>query len=90
MISIPIAIFFVPYGLFLLIYLFFLFFNVYHIRIYAVHGFFSHAVATVFLLGTVLILGATWIILAPYDWGTSLDLEGLTAPFTDTNIFKPI
>lgn len=90
MISIPIAIFFVPYGLFLLIYFFFLFFNVYHIRIYGVQNFFSHAVATVFLLGTVLILGATWIILAQYNWGTPLDLEGLTAPFKSTNIFQPL
>lgn len=83
---IPLAVVLIPFAIFLVIYLFFLYFNCYHIRIYGVHGFWSHALVTLFLLGTIAILGGSLVVLSRYDWNATIDLQHLAAPFANTDV----
>ncbi|MEK7105557.1 MAG: hypothetical protein AAB865_02645 [Patescibacteria group bacterium] len=87
--SFPIALFLIPYALFLLVYGFFLFFNLYHLRTYGIKGTVSHGLGTLFLVGTVVILGASWIVLSRYDWGTPLNVQDVTGSFTNASVLNP-
>lgn len=88
MTSIPLALFLIPYGVFLIIYAFFLFFNLHHLRIYAIKSTSSHILRFVFLFGTIIILGASALLLSRFDWSASINIQQLTTPFTNTDVLK--
>lgn len=82
---IPLAIFLIPYGLFLFAFLFFSFVNVYHIihfgRATGIVGFFA---VFIYLAIAVLILYATYTMTAPVDWSRTMDVFSSFAPSSFT------
>lgn len=87
--SIPIAIFFIPYAIFLIIYGVLLFFNLHHLKIYAVKHIGSQMLSSLFLIGTVVILGTSAIILSRYDWTTAINLNDLATPLMNQTLPNP-
>ncbi len=88
--TLPLAVLFIPYALFLILYFFFLFFNIHHLRQYGIKGITSHGIGTIFLLGTVIILGISAVLLSRYNWSQPMDPEPLLAPFHKTDLIKPL
>lgn len=88
--EIPTAIFLIPYFLFLILFIFFGYFNIYHLQKYALNTLGTHAAILLFLVGSVLIFGATAIILGNYDWMAPLDLSGIKGLFTTHALIKPL
>ncbi len=67
-ISLPIFVFLIPYGLFSLFYILYSVFNIYHLVRFGVYTFGAYLIITIFLGGTVFLVGASFYLLAPYDW----------------------
>jgi hypothetical protein len=66
--SIPIVVLLIPYGLFVLFYTIYALFNIYHLMRFGVYNLGSYLIITIFLGGTVFLFGASFMLLAPYDW----------------------
>lgn len=66
--SLPVVIFLIPYTLFVLMYMIYSLFNLYHILRFGVSSFGTYLITTIFLGGTVFLAGASWYFLMPYDW----------------------
>ena len=76
---IPLAIFLIPFGLFLMMYLLYSAFNVYHLLRFGIYNAGAYVFTILFLGGTFVLLGFSLWILSPYDWA---------APFNATTIFQ--
>lgn len=78
---IPIAVFLIPYTLFLLVFLFFSFVNIYHLihfgRATGIMGFFA---TFLFLAITVLILNTTYLYAIGIDWSQTFNLFSAFLP----------
>lgn len=88
--ALPLAILLLPFGLFLVIFFCFLGFNIYHLRVYGVQSFLTQSIITFFLVGTVVVLGAAWLMLGGSNWSHQIELEEITKPFTAKKIFTPL
>jgi len=74
--SIPIAIILILYAVFLLAYLIFFFFNIYHMFRFGVYSFFTYFIAFVYIAGTIIILFLSWQTLASFDWSAPISFTG--------------
>ncbi|MBU0531205.1 hypothetical protein KJ910_01785 [Patescibacteria group bacterium] len=80
MTSFPIFYFLFPYALFLLVFIVFSLFNVYHLLRYGIYNFNLYVLCTVYMAGTLLILGASVIMILQFDWTVPLQLSSIFAP----------
>lgn len=72
---VPISVFLIPYGLFLLLFLFFSFVNIYHLIRFTTHGaIVSFMVTVAYAAITVIILNATYLEIINIDWSRTIQL----------------
>ncbi len=74
-ISIPIAVFLIVYGAYMLFYVLYSLFNIYHLIRYGVYGFGLYLIVTVFTCGTILLVGASVYMLLEFDWTVPIGLN---------------
>lgn len=78
---IPIAALLIPYALFLLIFLFFSFVNLYHLIKFGSTNFVAFMATFLFLAGSVLILYTSYTYIINTDWTRTIDvIPDLSAP----------
>jgi len=73
--SIPVAVFLLVYGLYMLFYVLYSFFNIYHLVRYGVYGFGLYLIITIFAGGTILLLSGSVLLLLEYDWNAPITLN---------------
>ena len=71
------AVFLAPYGFFALFYVIYSIFNIYHLVRFGVYTFGAYLIITIFLAGTVFLVGASFYMLVPYDWFATWSVTGV-------------
>ena len=81
--SLPITILLIPLAIFLVLYLLFSVFNIFHLIHYGVrsNGFFITIL--IYIVGTVFLLGASYIALKDFDWQRTIDTSGVSGVFQE-------
>lgn len=74
-ISVPISIFLIVWGAYMLFYILYSLFNVYHLIRYGVYGFGLYLIVTIFAGGTVILVAGSAFLLMEYDWSVPLSLQ---------------
>ncbi len=69
---IPVWYVLVVYALFLVVFTTYTGFNLYHLLRFGAKGPGLYAILALFLVGTVLLVGLTVALLAPYDWSATI------------------
>lgn len=78
---IPIAYFLIPYGLFLFIFLFFSFVNLYNLIKFGTTNFTAFLATFIFLAGSALLLYTSYNYIIAIDWSRTIDvIPTLSAP----------
>ncbi len=85
-ISIPIAVFLIVYGAYMLFYILYSLFNIYHLVRYGIYGFGLYVIVTVFAGGTILLIGASLFMLMEYDWSMPISL-GSAVEYYNEDLF---
>ena len=81
--SISISIFLIVFGAYMLFYILYSLFNIYHLVKYGIYGFGLYVIVTVFTCGTILLVGGSFFLLAEYDWTTPITLEGASEYYNE-------
>lgn len=77
----PLSVLLFPYALFLLFFVLWGAFTLYHLLRFSVYGKVLYAVVGVFLVGAVLLVGGSMWAVSRYDWTRTVSLsETFTAP----------
>ncbi|MEI6510918.1 MAG: hypothetical protein WCO25_02630 [Candidatus Uhrbacteria bacterium] len=87
--AIPMWTFLGAYGLFLAVFSLYSLFNLYHLVRFGTASTGLYAVTALFAGGTVLLVGATVFLLAPYDWSASISVSDLLRQTASTKQFFP-
>ena len=74
-ISVPISIFLIIWGEYMLNYVLYTIFNIYHLIRYGVYGFGLYLIVTIFAGGTVILVAGSAFLLMEYDWSVPLSLQ---------------
>ena len=69
---IPVWYLLVVYALFLAVFTLYTGFNLYHLLRFGTKSIGLYAILALFMTGTVLLVGGTLFVLAPYDWSATL------------------
>ncbi len=85
-----ISLFLIPYALFLVFYFIFVFFNIYHLKHFAIGGAGTTAVVSIYVVGTGAILFVSAILLMEFDWSQSIDVEAIQQVFFPERIISPL
>lgn len=88
-VQVPIVVFLVVYGGYMLFYLLYSLFNIYHLIRYGVYGFGLYLIVTVFTGGTILLVSGSVFLLAEYDWSQPITLEN-TVEFYNEDLFPAL
>ena len=75
--SIPIAFLLGIYGLFVVFYIIWSFFNIYHLMRFGVASLFLTTLVTVYAIGSLVLLGASGLSLLRYDWSTPFSVTAI-------------
>jgi|GEM_PF-676137 len=73
--SLPVSVFLAVFGAFLLFFVVYSFFNLYHLLKYGVYGFGLYLIVTIFTGGTILLASGSFFLLAGYDWTYPISVE---------------
>lgn len=73
-IYLPLFFLLIPLGIFLLVFLFYSYFNIYHLLRYGVYGYPVFSVISIYIGVTLLLLMIVGYGLLPYDWNQSFSL----------------
>ncbi len=84
-ISAPIAVFLIPYGIFMFIYILYSLFNIYHLIRYGLSGSGLFLLITIFGAGAVLLSAGSIFLLLGFDWNTSIGLQEASS-FYNNNV----
>lgn len=84
--SLPISIFLYVYGAYMLFYVLYSLFNIYHLVRYGVYGFGLYFLVTIFAGGTILLLAGSYFLLIEYNWNEPISVNGLIQG-TDNGLF---
>lgn len=76
-INLPLWLLLIPFGVFILFFILYAFFNIYHLLRFATYTFGSYLLATVFIGGAVIISAVSYLYLSPYDWTVTWMLTDL-------------
>ena len=74
-VSIPIAVFLIVYGAYMLFYVLYALFNVYHLIRYGVYGLGMYLIVTLFTGGTILLVAGSAFLLLEYDWTQPISVQ---------------
>jgi hypothetical protein len=86
----PILYFLIPYALFVLVFVVFSLFNIYHLLRYGIYNFNLYVLSVVYLAGTIFVLGASIIILNSFDWSVLFSTETILGGADQTQYFPPL
>lgn len=75
------------YGLFLVFFVLYTGFNLYHLLRFGTYGIGLYGVTAFFLGGTVLLLAVSFFLLLPYDWSYSMSLGEFFERFKNDQFF---
>jgi hypothetical protein len=75
--SVPIWIFLYVYGAYMLFYVLYSLFNIYHLIRYGVYGFGLYLLVTIFTGGTILLLTGSFFLLSEYNWNELVSVNGI-------------
>lgn len=89
-VNIPLGLFLIPYGLFVIVYVLFVFFNIYHLRRYGIANVTTQAILAIYIAGTVIIFGVSWLSLARVNWAEPVALDRLFVPANGDPIFPTL
>lgn len=64
----------------MMVFIFFSFFNVYHLMRYGIYNFNLYILSVIYVGGTIFVLGASYIVLNDFDWSVPLTLSSYLAP----------
>ena len=80
--GVPVGVLLIPYGLFVLLYLFFVCFNLYHLWRYGTAEWKTEVIMFCYIAGTGLIAYASFIVLAGFNWTAPIDFKEIFGPLT--------
>lgn len=83
-ISIPIVVFLIVYGAYMLFYILYSLFNIYHLIRYGVYGFGLYIIVTVFTGGTILLLAGSFFLLAEYNWMQPVSINNALETYNES------
>ncbi len=85
----PLAIFLIPYGLFLFFYTVYALFNLYHLLRFGVYNAGAYALIIIFCGGTIFLVGGSLLMMLQYDWSATINM---TAIFQGSikNVISPL
>ena len=86
--SIPISVFLGLYAFFILFYVIYSLFNIYHLVRFGVSGPFLFGLLGVYLIGTVVLLAMSGLSLMRFDWSTPFSITTLLQGPEPASLFK--
>lgn len=66
--TLPLWLLLIPFGIFILFFILYAFFNIYHLLRFATYTFGSYLLTTIFIGGAVIISAVSYLYLSSYDW----------------------
>jgi len=87
--GIPVSIFLAIYGAYMLFYVFYSLFNIYHLIRYGVYGFGLYLIVTVFTGGTIILISGSVFLLMEYDWTHSVSIDS-AAEYYNEDLFPAL
>ena len=87
--SIPISIFLLIFGGYVIFYFLYSLFNVYHLVRYGVYGFGLYLIVTVFTAGSICLVAGSTFFLMQYDWSAPISLHDLNSTI-NPDLFKAL
>ncbi len=85
--SISVLIFLLVYGAYMLFYIIYSLFNIYHLIRYGIYGYGLYLIVTIFTGGTIILIAGSVFMLVDYNWSTPLMLDQTTQQFYSDNGF---
>lgn len=76
-VSIPILVFLLIWGAYMLFYVLYSLFNIYHLIRYGIYGLGLYLIVTIFTGGTILLVSGSIFLLIEYDWNHQISLENV-------------
>ena len=86
----PILYFLIPYALFVLVFVAFSLFNIYHLLRYGIYNFNLYVLSVVYLAGTIFIFGTSIIVLNTFDWTVLFSTETILGGTNQEQLFPPL
>lgn len=88
-IDLPIYVFLFVFVAYMLFYVLYSLFNIYHLIRYGVYGFGLYLIVTIFTGGTILLVAGSTLLLLDYDWTFSISPNN-AAEFYNENLFPAL
>lgn len=95
--SIPVSIFLFVFGAYMMFYVLYSLFNIYHLVRYGVYGFGLYLLVTIFTGGTILLVSASVFMLAQYNWNEPISINTVISDLSNSefeginpNLFPPL
>ena len=88
-IDLPIYVFLFVFGVYMLFYVLYSLFNIYHLIRYGVYGFGLYLIVTIFTGGTILLVAGSFFLFAEYDWTIPVSLDN-AAEFYNKDLFPAL
>lgn len=74
-VNIPILVFLLIWGAYMLFYVLYSLFNIYHLIRYGIYGLGLYLIVTIFTGGTILLVSGSIFLLIEYDWNYPISLN---------------
>ncbi len=85
-IGIPVSVFLIVYGGYMLFYVLYSLFTIYHFFRYGIYGFGLYLIITIFTGGTILLVSGSVLLLLQYDWQAPI-MAGQVIETYNTSLF---
>lgn len=85
--SLPVSIFLYVFGAYMIFYVLYSLFNIYHLVRYGVYSFSLYVLVTVFTGGTILLVAGSIFLLMDYDWTAPISFNGVIQDYDDSGLF---
>ncbi|MBI4257100.1 hypothetical protein HY626_03545 [Candidatus Uhrbacteria bacterium] len=82
-INLPLYVFLFVFMAYMLFYVLYSLFNVYHLIRYGVYGFGLYLIVTIFAGGTIILLAGSTFMLMTYDWTLPISLNNAAKFYTE-------
>jgi hypothetical protein len=76
--NIPLYFFLLVFGAYMLFYVLYSLFNIYHLIRYGVYGFGLYLIVAIFTGGTIILIAGSFFLLMEYDWTLPISLNSAT------------
>lgn len=88
-IDLPIYVFLFVFAAYMIFYVLYSLFNIYHLVRYGVYGFGLYLIVTIFTGGTILLVAGSTFMLLEYDWTLPISLDNATQ-FYNEDLFPAL